>query len=625
MFSKLFKPFAIVAILTLVGLLASCSNSGPRTVEAPWINLANTSTIDIDKVELTDSATILTIKATYMPNYWIKIASDSYLVADGKEYAMTGTEGIEPDTEFWMPESGKAEFKLIFKPLPYSTKTFDFIEGNAPGAFQLLDVDLTGKKIAEYPDGVPAEFKKKVKEVSVPDPAFEMGKTTINFYLRPYRPALGSELAMYVNTITGEQQDYTLKFDEQGNATISFEQYGFAQARIVNHNVGMYALLSLYPGETIDCYLDARISASTAMSINRGIPNTIYKRNIHNGKYSDYDRAIANASNLDNYSLGIYSGNFGDYRMTGEEYKDMLKKRYTALSDSISKAKIPQIEKEYYLLRLQNDVLTAMSDYRRILRQNYCSVKNDWSSPIPQDSIPAHLTDNEFKEVATWFDISNPKLLMVDQWSIGKLNWNAYGIPGDLSKSIGMFGEMAHKAQQQKLSEADLDSLKTLSNPFFANACDSIARRTKEKYIELQKTANVMPTPDVADDKLFDAIIAPYKGKVVIVDLWNTWCGPCRMALAQTEPLKTGELANDDIVWLYIADESSDPLKYLEMISDIKGIHYKVNPNQIKAIRERFKVDGIPYYILVDRQGKAEGRPDIRDHTRYIEAIKSKL
>ncbi|MDE6768219.1 MAG: TlpA family protein disulfide reductase, partial [Muribaculaceae bacterium] len=506
-----------------------------------------------------------------------------------------------------------------------STKTFDFIEGNATGAFQLLDVDLTGKKIAEYPEGIPGEFKKKVKEVSMPDPAFEIGKTTINFYLRPYRSALGSELAMYVNTITGEQQDYTLKFDEQGNATISFEQYGFAQACIVNHNVGTYALLSLYPGETIDCYIDARVSASGAMRNNRYIPKGIYKRNIHNGKYGDYDRAISNASNLDDYSLEIYSGSFGDYRMTGEEYKDMLKKRYTALSDSISKAKIPQIEKEYYQLRLQNDILTAMSDYRRILAQNYRSVKDDWSSPIPQDSIPAHLTDNEFKEVTTWFDISNPKLLMVDQWSIGKLNWNTYGTLGDLSKSIGMFGEMAHKAQEQKLSEADLDSLKTLSNPFFANACDSIARHTKEKYIELQKKVNVMSTPNVADDKLFDAIIAPYKGKVVIVDLWNTWCGPCRMALAQTEPLKTGELANADIVWLYIADESSDPLKYLEMISDIRGIHYKVNPNQIKAIRERFKVDGIPYYILVDRQGKAEGRPDIRDHTRYIEAIKSKL
>lgn len=110
-----------------------------------------------------------------------------------------------------------------------------------------------------------------------------------------------------------------------------------------------------------------------------------------------------------------------------------------------------------------------------------------------------------------------------------------------------------------------------------------------------------------------------------MVDLWNTWCGPCRSAIKQNEPLKTGKLENEDIVWLYIADNSSDPEKYLEMVPSIKGIHFKVNADQIKAIRDHFKVDGFPYYILVDRQGKAEGRPDLRDHARYVEAIKSKL
>lgn len=42
---------------------------------------------------------------------------------------------------------------------------------------------------------------------------------------------------------------------------------------------------------------------------------------------------------------------------------------------------------------------------------------------------------------------------------------------------------------------------------------------------------------------------------------------------------------------------------------------------QISAIRSRFGVDGIPYYILVGRDGKAQGRPDLRDHDRYKKAI----
>ncbi len=110
-----------------------------------------------------------------------------------------------------------------------------------------------------------------------------------------------------------------------------------------------------------------------------------------------------------------------------------------------------------------------------------------------------------------------------------------------------------------------------------------------------------------------------------MVDLWNTWCGPCRMALKASEPLKDSVLSDQDIVWIYIADESSDPNKYLEMIPDIRGIHYKLTRKQVEAIHDRFNVDGIPYYILVDRDGNAEGRPDLRNHSEYVKAIKSKL
>lgn len=607
----------------MVVMMAACSPSGPRTVDYPWINCSNTSTIDITKVELTDSATILSVKATFQPHYWIRIAANTHLVADGKEYAMTAAEGIDPGEQFWMPDSGEAEFKLFFEPLPYSTKSFDFIEGNEEGAFRMMDVDITGNKVAEYPEGVPGEFKKKAKACTVPDPSFEMGKTTINFYLRPYYPDMGSTGSVYVNTMAGEQQDYSLKFNEEGNATLSFDQYGSAEAIVVynNYSVGH---LTLDPGETVDCYLDARITGSRAMG-HRDTPKTTYKRSIHNGKFADFDRTIEENPLSEGCRLNIYGGDFGDYRMTGEEYKNMVKECYDAISDSINNSDGPQVVKDYYTLELQNYVLEAMADYRWILSTRYRIAKdNDWSKPVPMDSVPAKLEDKDYEEVVGWFDISNPKLLMTRN-HLGEINWNAYGAPGDLSKSIGMFRQMSEKAKKQTLTEADLDSLKTLSNPFFAVACDSILQRTKRRYIELQKNASVLETPQVADDKVFDAIVSPHKGKVVVVDLWNTWCGPCRNALRINEPSKSEELADDDIVWIYIADESSDAVKYLEMIPDIKGLHYKVNSDQIKAIRNHFNVDGIPYYIIVDRQGNAEGRPDIRDHSLYVKAIKSKL
>ncbi len=604
----------------VVMALGACSQSGPRTVE-PFISFANTTSIDIVKAELTDSNTVLHINAHYRPGYWIKIAGDTYLEADGKQYAMIGTEGIEPGSEFWMPESREADFKLFFEPLPFSTKQFDFIEGKDPGAFKLWNVDITGKPLPEFPDGLPAEFKREPVDGPVPAPRLEIGRTTVNFHLLPYRPEFGDEYFVYLNSMDGGQEEYSVKFDDKGNGTISFDQYGPAEAFLVNSETHYgYATLNLSPGETVDCYVDMRKSGSFAMS-NRKDFDTWFS-SFHNGYYRDLN--LLQGKNHKYYGMQLYTGDFADYHMTGQQYKDMVKSLYDALSDSIQAADASQMQKEYMKLQLQNQVLKAIADYRYFLGHNYRNVKGDWRSHVPQDSIIAHLDDADFAEVATWFDLSDPRLLMFDN-SIGAIDWNKHGVPGDLSRSLNMYSGMIGKARDNKLDAADLDSLHTLSDPFFAAACDSINQRSLRECLRLQERANVTPTPDVATDRIFDAIVAPHKGKVVVVDLWNTWCAPCRAALKANEPLKDGELSSEDIVWIYIADESSEQAKYLGMIPDIRGIHYKVTSEQIAAIRDRFSVDGIPYYIFVDREGKAQGRPDFRDHNIYVETIKAAL
>lgn len=620
MLQKHFKHAGAAIAFAAVIAFAGCSQSGPRTVE-PMINFANTTSIDIVKAELTDSNTVLHINAHYRPGFWIKIAGDTYLEADGKQYAMIGTDGIEPDSEFWMPESGEADFKLIFEPLPYSTKQFDFIEGKDPRAFKLWDVDITGKPLPEYPDGLPSELKREPVDGPVPAPSLEIGRTTINFHLLPYRPEFSSEYSVYVNMMEGRQEEIPVKLDDAGNGTITFDQYGPAEAYLVNTEMRVsYASLNLYPGETVDCYVDMRRSGSLTMSNRKDLKTQSLP--LHNGYYRDLDLMLA--KNNKYYGLQLYTGNFADYHMSGQQYKDMVKSLYDAYSDSIQAADATQMQKEYMQLQLQSQTLKAIAGYRNILGHNYRNVIGDWRAPIPQDSITAHLSDEDFADVTTWFDVTDPRLLMFEG-SIGSMNWNKYGVPGDLSRSLIMYTGMAYKARNSKLEAADLDSLNTLSNPFFAAACDSINRRAIRECLRLQEHTTVTPTPDVAPERIFDAIVAPHKGKVIVIDLWNTWCGPCRAALKANEPLKDGELSSEDIVWIYIADESSEQAKYLNLISEIRGIHYKLTSDEYRAISNRFQVDGIPYYIFVDRTGKAQGRPDFRDHNKYIETIKAAL
>ncbi len=617
-----------IASLALMGTITTLatSMSNNRVVDYPVINYANTSVLDISKVELNDSNTVVHFNAYYRPHYWIKISSGLYLSANGKKYALTASENITPDSLLWMPDDGKAEFKLIFEPLPLTVQKFDCVEGEEPGDFRLINIDLSGNSDLEYPDGLPNEFNKELKDGPMPYPAFEIGTTTINFHLLPNIKQMVGDMNLYVNKMGGKQQEIPVMFDGNGNATVSFDQYGTATGFLVDASnpftLGDY---TFYPGETIDCYVDMRLSGLQAMKHRNPDKQGNACWSIHNGKYSNFDLMKEKGSReYPYYGLNLYTGDFGDYRMTGPQYMAMVKGKYDSFLDSIASLDAPEMIKEIKKTELQNDVLEAIARYRYILEHNYCSTHNEWNESNLKDSIQGTLTDADYAEVTKWFDIDNPKLVF-PRTQIGLIDWNARGAKGDLSKSFKLYAANAAKAESMTLTKEDLDELKTLSNPFFAAACDSIYQRSKRKYEQLKSSVSCSPTPNVPDEEIFDAIISQHKGKVVMVDLWNTWCGPCRMALKASEPLKDSVLSDQDIVWIYIADESSDPNKYLEMIPDIRGIHYKLTRKQVEAIHDRFNVDGIPYYILVDRDGNAEGRPDLRNHSEYVKAIKSKL
>lgn len=623
MSKSIFKGIAAVAIVAAVAFVCYSQDRSHR-VDYPTIDFANTDIIDVAAVELSDSNTVVHIKATYLPKYWIQISGNTYLMADGVKYAMTSTNGIKPDIRFWMPESGQADFELIFEPMPLTTEKFSLIEDIESDGFRLEDINISDKPSDKYPAQLPEELKDESLPNELLEPLFEMGLTTIRFHMLPYRKDWADNFNLYINTIAGNQEELPVKFDDNGIATVRFGQYGTAEAYLVYNNRNSICSLTLKPGETIDAYIDMRRTGYLTMQHRGEMMSSPYLMTLHNGYYRGNDLVMASIYDKNiSFMPQLYNGEFADYHLNGQQYKEMLKKVYTSTLDSINSNFKEPVQREYLTLKLKNFILEAAKDYQNLQALNYRHMANDWKTPAPADSLKAHITDEDFADIAGWFEINNPKLLLGNE-AIGMMDWNNHGVPGDLSRSITLFGRATQKAKKMILEEADLDTLRTLSNPFFAIAIDSLAQRTKREYELMRSKVSITPTPDVPDDQIFDSIVAQYKGKVVVIDLWNTWCGPCRFALKYHEPLKeSGALAFDDIVWVYIADQSSDLPKYMSMLPDIKGVHYYLTEKQIDIIRKRFDVDGIPYYILVDRNGNAQGRPDIHDTSKYVKSIQS--
>ncbi len=110
-------------------------------------------------------------------------------------------------------------------------------------------------------------------------------------------------------------------------------------------------------------------------------------------------------------------------------------------------------------------------------------------------------------------------------------------------------------------------------------------------------------TPEVEPEMLFDAIMKKYRGNVVYVDFWATWCGPCRSANSRIAPLKK-EMVDEDVVFVYITNASSPEQTWKNMIPEIDGEHYRVTNEEWSVFQQRFQIRGVPHYVLVDKNGE---------------------
>lgn len=622
-------------VLTLLAWLTSCGPNN-KAVEYPLIETANTNALDIAKVELTDSATILHTDAYYRPHNWIRISSESYLQAGGKRYMLTGAEGITPDSLFWMPESGEASFTLCFEPLPSGTTSFDFIESDCEDCFKLFGIDLTGKKTFDIPDNVPESLRLVDWDAEVPEPIFKTGTTTVNVHFLHYRPELGKEANLYVNTLFGTQQPYTATVDpETGKASFSFLQCGTVQAAVVlNNNMAGSAWLA--PGETTELYVDMH-SIGYYLSLRREEKKKItypapFQRLYSSGTYANLNNVDNQLDNSPYYGMNSLTGEFADYHMTSAEYAAHVVDTYKALADSIARSNFSLLKKEMKLLALRQDAFSAMAQGDYLREHNYRHINRQWDYNFKVEGI-APLKPADAKAICQLFDINDTKLLMGENVSdyvraacSSSFDWPQLAdIQKGLVKDLRQIAGYPAKAENIALTDSDFVRLQAMDNHFYIEAFTLMQKKAKEELAAVEAKSRVETTPDVPKERLFDALIAPYKGKVVIVDFWNTWCGPCRAAIQANEPLKSSYLKSDNLVWVYIANETSPIVKYKTMIPDIQGLHYRLNQEQWNYLCDKFKIDGIPSYVLVDKSGAYKLRNDFRDHSLMIKTLIEEL
>ena len=136
-------------IIALLALVAIAGQAKEKTVvwEQPSIEV-NTeiegyfrTLLEITRVEFRKDETCVMMHVASRPDNWVKFASGTHLLADGKTYALKSLDGMELDKETYLTDHGYADIVFHFEPLPMDTKCFDFTEGDFDGAWKLLGIE----------------------------------------------------------------------------------------------------------------------------------------------------------------------------------------------------------------------------------------------------------------------------------------------------------------------------------------------------------------------------------------------------------------------------------------------------------------------------------------------------
>jgi thiol-disulfide isomerase/thioredoxin len=585
--------------------LTACAPQRPAMVENPSFEVRNSRTIEIARIEMNDSATVFHIDAFYQPKYWIKIASDAYIRPSGtqEKLVLTHAEGIEPDKEFWMPESGTASFKLYFPPLPPEVTRIDFLEGDCDNCFKTWGIRL-----------LPSD-----KVEMEPLPSATIPATQIGDYYNPQTTRISGRVIGYLPEYDGEVSvslgndiitniDHTFLATLADDGTFSGEvvvsQPMLAIFEVSANQTGASSHVFIVPGKdltiTVDMQrlnrLQSRLrtdkepSDSTYIAI-EGSPFTAAQAT---GMYQTSE--IVN-------TIAFFRDIVG---MNPEAYKaHVLKVLHTKMAD-IDATDNTEAVKEMMKSCAQTYALNALLRYSDVMQQ-----------AIRLDQSGAHKDMKIESPTADYYsflpELLNKQLLYFGSSSfadrLAKLNvLDSLGDEGQLWSDLAKAHNFAGQLQQGKpLTDTEKATIEAAfaDNPQYAQALFAANEKVVRDIAASRNTEGVIinETPDVANAQLLDAIVAKYKGKVLFVDFWATWCGPCIQANRIITPYKE-EMKGTDLVFIYLTGETSPLDRWYAMIPTLHGEHYRVNNEQWNYWMDNLKIEGIPTYLIFDKQGK---------------------
>ena len=248
-------------------------------------------------------------------------------------------------------------------------------------------------------------------------------------------------------------------------------------------------------------------------------------------------------------------------------------------------------------------------------------------SPIANKKIPLEQIPTSYSLIFDKIKLNNDNLIKRREYAFTamdfikykKLKYNGSMLQLINESSTGLTKDylLVNYANSLVYSYESKDSLMTkrlfakidkgIKHPEFRNYFKLSKENLKKCLASIPREALLTALIDSVGNKLtFKDLLIKSKNKIIVLDFWASWCGPCKAGMPKfNEVKKNFSNSKVDFIFISLDEKETNWRGSMEMLK-IPGNHYWINDNFKSALSSYLKISGIPRYVIINQSGEVE-------------------